>query len=182
MKSKAIERAKDRLNRASQAVEALDNANGFEQVSAAWYDFLLASDAIYEQLRAGSSRSDRSRGWFNNKAGQRKADPLLNYLHHARNAEYHGIEDVVEKHTQTANVVSSSGVNVLSSKGQNVICNRTVLRLTGVDDRNGNSYPPPSSHNGNPVSDQRPHAIAQLALQYFHQLVAEAKVLSEQGG
>src|SRR4051794_1216811 len=63
---------------------------------AMWAEFLLAVSGIYSMLKAGAKGNGWSGAWVARKLQERHDDPLLSYLHHARDAEEHGIEAVTD--------------------------------------------------------------------------------------
>ena len=97
MDPNAVEQAQVRLRKAEKALEALKEADGYEAAEDAWTDFLLAASTIYTKLEQGSKSNNRSSGWFSRKKKERKDDPLLKYLHRARNSDEHGIERIDER-------------------------------------------------------------------------------------
>jgi hypothetical protein len=52
------------------------------------------SSTIYSKLEQGAKGCGPSDAWFGRKKYDRKTDPLLRYIHHARNADEHGLEAV----------------------------------------------------------------------------------------
>ncbi len=97
MDSQALEQAKGKLQRADKALYALKTATNYDEAEEAWSDFLLAASTIYSKLEQGSKSKGTSAGWFGRKKKERKDDPLLRFLHHARNSDEHGIERVAER-------------------------------------------------------------------------------------
>ncbi len=97
MDAQAVEQAKGRLQRAERALERLKAAANYDEAEESWSDFLLAAATIYSKLEQGSKSKGTSSGWFGRKKKERKDDPLLRFLHHARNSDEHGIERVAER-------------------------------------------------------------------------------------
>jgi hypothetical protein len=97
MDAQAVEQAKARLQRADKALYALKIAANYDEAEEAWSDFLLAAATIYSKLEQGSKSKGTSAGWFGRKKKERRDDPLLRFLHHARNSDEHGIERVAER-------------------------------------------------------------------------------------
>ena len=91
MQRKAVTKARDRLRAAESAFEQMRATKiGSPDFEHAWYAFLVAQNSFYGALEQGA-KSGRSKGWFDSKKHERKTDPLLNYLHHARNADEHSL-------------------------------------------------------------------------------------------
>lgn len=94
MRKKIINSAVSRLSSARFAIRAFEDAKNVGEQKRAWWQFLTAASAVFEKLRAGAHESGgRSSAWYGRLKAARKADPLLSYVHHARDADYHGIEE-----------------------------------------------------------------------------------------
>jgi hypothetical protein len=94
MDSTAVEQAKSRLLKAEKSLDAMKAAKSVGDAEEAWTDFLLASSTIYSKLEQGAKGCSKSVPWFGRKKNERRSDPLLRYLHFARNSAEHGIERV----------------------------------------------------------------------------------------
>jgi len=57
-----------------------------------WINFIQASNSYFAKLQQGSKSSPASIEWFKKVNEWRKADELMNYLHHARNAAEHTLK------------------------------------------------------------------------------------------
>lgn len=97
MDSEAVEQAKVRLQKAEKALQELQAATNYDGAESAWIDFLVAASTIYSKLQQGAKSNAKSRAWYASKKKERKEDPLLRYLHQARNSEEHGTERVVAR-------------------------------------------------------------------------------------
>jgi hypothetical protein len=194
MKSDAVRQATERLLKARQA--AADLAKVHKDMStfrSAWSDFLIASSAIYSKLEQGAKGTGTSQAWFGRKKHERKTDSLLRYIHHARNADYHGIEDVsrgtwavdIEYDRGTSFEVAGNTDNPhelnfpsYSGKTPPQVVNvegPTPLLISVVD--SGVRYDPPTEHAGQPITDKSPAGLASLAVNYLQQLIDEARKL-----
>jgi hypothetical protein len=96
MQKAAIDKAVDRLASAKARLKDLESSKSYETARRSWYDFLFASNAVFAILEQGAKGSNQSENWFGRRKRQRKDDPLLCYLHHARNADEHKTESVTE--------------------------------------------------------------------------------------
>ena len=94
MNPEAIKQAKEELEKARQAVGILEQTGKISgaQVKSAWRDFLLAFYIVYQKLRAGAAKDADARQWYDLRENELTADPLLHYVHRARNAATHGLE------------------------------------------------------------------------------------------
>lgn len=178
MDKRAIKRAKDRLRKAGAAVSKLETAQTFEQINDAWFDFLIASSGVYEQFREGCKSSPKSTTWYAQKKGERKKDRLLQYVHQARNSDYHGIQYVTEPEPELRLAGYGDGRLASFSTGGLVTVTGTTARLiTVVNTDYGDRFDPPTSHQGKPLSNPSPIIVARLTMTYLEQLVAEAEAL-----
>jgi hypothetical protein len=181
----AVDQALEKLERARAAVErivALSDAPG--AVEGAWVDFLLAASSIYSKLEQGAKHgSGKSAAWFGRKKSQRKTDPLLRYIHHARNAEEHGIERVTRRASSRVTVEAGTYVQ-LRSDGENWNIEHMIgsiqpaydrVALVPVrDSRFGDIFQPPWQHLGQTLPDRTPKTIATLGLSYLERMIEEA--------
>lgn len=192
MKREAIEKARVRLGRASEAVRLLERPDGHTVFETAWTDFLLASNGVYTCLEQGAKATPQSRQWFGGKKNERRKDPLLLYLHQARNADEHGLGRITPELEAEDTVPVPPGVNVAGIRvtlpdGRVVVQplppEAAQVRLTlwsvtltdVVDSRYKTTYPPPREHMGKPIPESTPTAVAKLALDYLTDLVDEAE-------
>jgi hypothetical protein len=60
-------------------------------------DFLIAANRIFSKLEQGSKTNGQSKAWFGRKRHERRTNPLLRYIHHARNADEHGLAKVTDR-------------------------------------------------------------------------------------
>ncbi|WHQ69487.1 hypothetical protein [Methylorubrum extorquens] len=204
MKPQAIEKAKNRLRSAESAVSAMFGAKTGQELSDAWTNFLVHSQAIYSILETGSGKQGRSAGWFGRKKHERRTDPLLRYLHHARNSEEHGISEgsialhfnpsVVHDHEKAKNIetimlledsLSPQGVSMAFRLKDGSIYEPAqkyyapILALhTVVDTQFNDSFDPPSEHLGRPLENGTGHGVAVAGLAYMQALLLEAENLS----
>jgi hypothetical protein len=197
MDTQALEHAKARLRKAEKALEALTAAKDYESAEDAWSDFLLAGAAIYSKLEQGAKSKGSSAGWFGRKKKERKDDPLLRYLHHARNSDEHGIERVAERGGNQHDLMTGEKLKfnerreklILSiqdpktgeMKASNIKAYLYGPSLQMVRVYNfGNHFDPPGHHLGQPIDldDNSLVGVAALGLSYLKQLIEEAEELA----
>jgi hypothetical protein len=160
MKAEALQQAKSRLVRATQAIETLKTASTVEDAEAAWTDFLLAAATIYSKLEQGAKTNGKSQAWYGRKKKERRDDQLLLYLHFARNSDEHGIERVVETTTANPNLKFNERYPLKVQKldqithepvgepGDVVIAGPTIRPVRAWDSRFGDYCDPPTEHRG----------------------------------
>lgn len=196
MDARAVEQAKEQLERAEQALETLKAADDYKPAERAWADFILAASTVYSKLEQGAKSDGKSNGWFGRKKKERKDDPLLRYLHFARNGEEHGIDRVVARvagnKTGFKEKLLKFGERI-PVKVRTVDKNRTPtgpevdasldgpsIKLVRVYDRRFNDHcDPPKEHLGERVSYSGtvPSQVGELGLAYLKALVGEAEAL-----
>jgi len=197
MDSLAVEQAKGRLRRAEKAIQSLKSAANYEDAEDAWSDFLQAVSTIYSKLEQGSKSNGRSAGWFCRKKKERKDDPLLRFLHYARNSDEHGIERVAERGGNQYDLLDRRRLKF--NERQEVVFEVTdpitgavkvpntkawlygpCLEMIRAHDRRFNDYcDPPMQHLGVEITLDDNHLIGKssLAIAYLTSLVAEAEAL-----
>ena len=187
MKTEAITQARQKLEKAREALNRLEATEDAVAVEEAWIDFLIPASSVYQKLRAGVQADPKSRQWMGEKNVERTADPLLSYVQQARNADEHGIERVTK--ASNSHVTLAPGSWATFRKGPQNSWDIVAMSpgaitepldraaLAPVTDRTGKTDAPPLSHLGQPVTDVSPRAVAKLALAYLEQLVADAEAL-----
>lgn len=200
MDAQAVDQAKAKLRKAEKALEALKAADSYEAAEEAWSDFLLASSTVYSKLEQGSKVNGASAGWFGRKKKERKDDPLLRYLHHARNSDEHGIERVAERGGNERDIIAGGEklkfnerreyvIKEVRDPNTNEVKQRDIkaylygpsLQMIRVHDRRFGDYcDPPRQHLGKIIDldDNSLIGIAALGLAYLKRLVAEAETLN----
>ncbi len=192
----AVELAKSRLAKTNKALAALKAATNYEQAEEAWTDFLLAAATIYSKLEQGSKGDGKSRGWFGQEEKERRDDPLLRYLHYARNSDEHGIERVAgytgdnydlggrklrfnERIPYQAQQLDKVSNETFGEKHEVVLAGPT-LKPIRVHDRRFNDYcDPPDEHQGKHVRfSSFVIDIVEAAIPYLTELVSEAEALA----
>jgi hypothetical protein len=193
MEKRALEQARDSLQAAKAAVDQLKDAGDFPTFCRAWSAFLVNSNRIHTKLSAGARLNAKSRQWTGRKQ-ERKKDPLLRYLHQARNSDEHGIEPVAEIVPGSMGIGATPGASV---RLRSLIMTRNVIvadadppealqvsitptdaKLSRVyDDRSDTWYEPPLVHQGRSIAGANPIRVAELAITYLETLLAQAESL-----
>jgi hypothetical protein len=189
----AVEKAKFHFQRAKGAFASIPNI--FEgDFSNEWANFLNAGNSVYEALAKGSKATPQSRQWFGAKKRERRTDPLLNYMHQARNAAEHGLNellllgptprgrDAIALHAgkswdtcQNREGVSAIFTNADGSTAR-VQLTPPDWRLRPVyDDRSDAWTDPPNAHLGKTLRSQTPVAVGLKWMAYLKRMIAEAE-------
>jgi hypothetical protein len=192
MKKAAIDQARERLDRARDAISRMQSSVKYRPYASAWSDFLLAASGIYSKLQEGAKGCGISDGWFGRKKHERKNDELLRYLHHARNADEHGLggtELLYRSFRVVSGNVRSIGVgfnaagdpefNIDKDPDAVVESDGFSLMLKAVKDtRYGDTFLPPKQHLGEALPPE-PKAldVARMAIKYLEGMVDEGSNL-----
>jgi hypothetical protein len=88
----AVERATARLERAKRALAEFGAAKSYADAEVAWTDFILSASNIFNKLEQGAKGNGESTGWYGRQKDMRGKDPVMRYLHHARNSDEHGLQ------------------------------------------------------------------------------------------
>ena len=192
MKKIAVEKAELRLERARTSLQRAVNSRDFGEFESAWSDFLTYLNTVSVVLKKGAKDNPQSRQWFGDEQRIMRQDPLLRYLHQARNSDEHGIEPIAvldpggvgfghRQGLHIHNLVAHPGgfhgtMSTLSGEPVNVRVTPSHARLiTVLDDRYGDSFDPPKEHLRQRLPDESPHTVGQHGLAYFERLVVEAR-------
>jgi hypothetical protein len=163
---------------------------------------LLAAAGVYSKLEQASKSSGKAAAWFGRVKHERRADPLLSYIHHARNSDEHGIEDITQKMPKGSATFTirepydpkkldgKSFTLGTDTKGNVRFTNYdpdifeihhfdkpTLLLIPVKDDRYGDLFNPPTEHLGRKLEDKTPIGIATRVLPYLERLITEARAM-----
>ena len=193
MSDQHIEKCRSRLRSAENALADLSAASDITSFQEGWYPFLCAWKAVLNVVEQVVKGTPAATTWFNRKKQERKDDPLLAYLFHARNDEEHGLDPSV-RHAEAVvrfsipdagveNRQISVRVNPRTGKTEPYRTDGGPLiieeergpgpALQSVTDR-GIIYGPPVQHLGKSISDD-PLVVASAGLAWMHALVSEAE-------
>jgi hypothetical protein len=191
----AVNAAHASIAKASSAVDKMRAAKSHSEFEVAWSDFLVAAGRVFTKLEQGAKASGPSKAWYGRQKHLRRKDPLLVYLHHARNVDEHGLEPVTKlkpggvgfgskgtTHIKHLSIQSDQSGQV-SIHGETsgdpllISVKPSMSRLVAVVDR-GDKYEPPTEHLGTPITDQSPIVVADLALAFLRSLTKDAAQLT----
>lgn len=188
-----------RLEKARLALQRLEQTKDPVETESAWSDLILAASSIYSKLEQGSKITGSAVGWYGRKSHERKNDPLLSYLLHARNADEHGIKDITRVAKGEGQIRFYEPFDPAKLEGKKLIIGRDPLGnlvlgkssdapfsvevhneptcvLVPVKDR-GVSYQPPTTHLGQQLDDTTPLAVGRLAVLYLEALINDARAV-----
>ena len=186
---KAVDAARIEYGRAAQAAETIRTSNNFEEIKTAWSSFLVSSGRIYTKLEQGSKTDESSRTWWGKQVHERRSDPLLCYLWHARNVDEHTLQNIAEFKEATVKSAEPTpdDVEALNSALANEQRPTAILgllevvwahvKMLDVLDR-GVRYCPPTKRLALEITDTSPANIVTLALSFFEEMISEAAHLA----
>ena len=190
MDLKAIEAARVNFMHASQSMDDLAAATVFAEIQRHWAAFLVNAGRVYTKLEQGSKTKPKSIAWWGKKWHDRKKDPLLCYIWHARNADEHtlipitqvmpgGVTPATPTPEELARIHEALKPRMdLMPDGDLAIFDvvEPHLKLLDAIDK-GVRFPVPTTHKGEAISAASPNNIGLLALAYFDQMIKEAEAL-----
>ena len=187
MDQQGLIQVKERLSRLQAAADLIASSPSLYAQESAWLDFLLHHGTVYSKLEQAAKATSKGYAWFNKKKKERKDDPLLSYLHHARNAGEHTIIETASKaeFSVTGTLAHPDGTLELAfdnngkpyavGKGMNnVMVHRNEIMLCAAKDR-GQYYQAPREHLGQAIEGQTAREVAALALEHAVRMIAEAE-------
>ena len=190
MSPSAVEMASARYRKAERSLEALNASTNFADAEEAWTDFLLAVSAIYSKLEQGAKGHPKAEPWFGKVKHERKTDPLLRYLHFARNADYHGLKRVTQKNPGQTALGFEPGFNErqplkiarVAAPGELPIepmmdawvMGPHLTLIRAVDTLHGDYADPPQTHLGNKIDHRYPLEAGAAAMPYLGSVLEAA--------
>ncbi len=178
---------------AADDLDGLRQARNFDEFEPAWSRFLVSANAA-DMIIQSNAKGGREQPWYGRKIHARRKDPLLAYMHTARNVDEHGIEPVardepgflaigvagdsihIENAVFRADGSFTATVRPVDGKLPTIVNQPAYPKLVAVtDDRFGDTFAPPSEHLGKPLTDASPIGVATVWLAYLEGLVGEAE-------
>jgi len=195
MKRVGIEKAEQRLSQArkhgirlSELAQGLD-VPAFEYE---WFQFLSALDSVFEVLCTTARKDPTSKQWWFGGPEKEvtKQNPILRFLHHARGADFHGLEcgtapDVTGADYQGYVQDPPFSMTFVGDDGEEFTMKGGAIHLLGnfesftfryrlvpVTNQRSVVFDPPTRHDGTPLS---PIEAVRSSLEYYAQLVSRAQ-------
>lgn len=167
MRPEGIAAATRELKRAARAARHISTAENLDEAEDAWEDFLTHANRFYLKMRGACHGQGIDWKWWKSRMDERRDDPLLAYIHHARNSDTHRLEDITERVPAGPFVLHIQGVGTVNYSGPE------HLRPLPVTDR-GEVYQPPITHFGERLNYPHAGELATRALLYFQGVLAVA--------
>lgn len=199
MNPAAVADARNCLERVNEALKILQArsprvwADDLKACSNAWADVLIWGHRAISKLEQGAKHGSSS-GWFGQITSQRRTDPLLSYMHHARNVDEHALVKVYEttkadiklsipqnKPAQFHTELTEDGhflVRPLNSWTKVEGVERAGLLLKAAESR-GRTYPVPDQHLGHAITESSARALSEIFSTYLTRVIDEAELRSK---
>ncbi len=189
-----FEKARARLADAFGAHERLKDAQDRIEFESAWNALITSLNTVYSVLEQSAKGHPKSYAWFGKQKHVRRTDEALSYLHHARNANEHGIKEVLELRTGGIGIghpsgsayikelkVGRNGIEKLEGWGPggtplDVRAYPSKIVLVPVFDC-GVQFDPPSTFLGEPLVDATPLGLSAKVLEHMTYLLSDAEEL-----
>ncbi|MDP3655546.1 MAG: hypothetical protein Q8R45_01090 [Brevundimonas sp.] len=176
----------------------------YAQFRPVWTQYLLALNSVFSKLEQGAKGCGKSEAWYGRQKHLRRKDPLLAYLHHARNSDEHGIAPISKATPSTVRLMDKGPVTISGSFGgaqgfsglyvhprEDGTTPRLEVQVGRIflvdvtDDRYGDTFAVPAEHLGKPIApltqsgDIGPWEVGRDGLAYARAMIAEARDLPE---
>lgn len=179
---------KRELNTAKRAIENMKNAQDFETLEDEWRIYLNSIEKAWVKAeRVCSPVHTKFQPWQGFYAKQRKKDPLLNYLKHARNSDQHSIQESMNAkpasrsmYVEGADFVHIDKLTikdgeVVEYKGNKPLIVEDLphrIELAPITD-SGKLYQPPKVHLSKKIPWSAPIDVAEFGLAYYLNFLAK---------
>jgi hypothetical protein len=122
-----------RLRLTEAALRDLQRAETINQQRDAWFKYLVSHSAVFEALKAATSAiGGKQSAWYGRVKSERRNDELLAYLHHARDCEYHGLQESAEIESASASLLAGDWA-ILTFYGAKLGPDSTIADLKKID-------------------------------------------------
>lgn len=115
----ALRLAQRDLGRAANALNELQAADRADHVREHWSTFLEQHYRTLEKLDA-ATRNTKHAPWFGRVTHERKKDPMLKYVHEARNVDSHGVTEITQKRSAGLTFLHRPAPNQPAQAGRNL--------------------------------------------------------------
>jgi len=166
-----LREAKRELRSAERALQRMRDASDFDGFEDAWGQYLVALRKVWIKTERGCQHvRKRFEPWQGKFKSQQRNDQLLRYLEHARNADEHTIQLILDDIPKQTVTVGGDTVYV----GNDVVIIAPRIELRPVKD-SGEWYDPPVEHLGKALAERDPREGAELGLAFYAGFVEQAE-------
>lgn len=164
-------------------------AKKHDEYTAAWDDFLHHASRVYDQMQRALKKCREGRALSDRLARDRKKDPLLKYIHEARNVEQHGIEPTV---AEGWTIIPKGKVDLGTIElgpnmeprvpnwrpmepGAELVISHFRELIPLRNKRSGKSIDPPTIHLGKCIKGRSAFVVSEVAFHYLWDRMYEAR-------
>lgn len=175
--------ARKELRLASESLAALRVATDHQKLDECWIKVLHSVERCWNKVRAAMKHNTKWNGWTERGRieGMRTKDPLLSYLHQARDADEHGLADITVKKpgglginpagpgpTHLDRLVIRNGrlTEMKASQPMRITLIPATIALSPVVNRNV-TYEVPTMHEGEPLGGTDPITVATAGIAFY---------------
>jgi hypothetical protein len=193
MDQRAFAAAKEKFQLAKIKFEAMKTATDLPHLAQLWGEFLTEQHRVFLRLKKAAEHG-RGKGWFDVIAAEQRADDLLKYCLHARNAHEHGIERITNSTPSTMAIIpkvnrlfikemtirtDANGTHITADPEtmNNIFLNWNPgsVNLIAVKDR-GQIYHPPFKHLNKIIEHPTPISVADMTVAYLESKISDAEI------
>jgi hypothetical protein len=166
-----LREAKRELRSAEWALGRMHSAPDFDSFEDTWRQYLMALRKVWIKTERGCQHvRKRFEPWQGKIKSQQRNDQLLRYLEHARNADEHTIQLILDDIPKQTVTVGGDTVYV----GNDVVVIAPRIELRPVND-SGEWYDPPVEHLGKALAERDPLKVAELGLTFYAGFVEQTE-------
>ena len=189
LKRNDFEVAKKQLARCRKIVSEMERCRSAQEMPALWSDYLVGSQRVFSKLAAAAT-GRKSAPWYGNIKNQRKSDELLQYVHQARHADEHGLENIAEPSAggiafgaadrrrpfkmALFRIGMPGEITIVGPENVGVAFKPANAILFPVTNE-GRTYEPPRTHLGRPWVENNALAVAGAVLIFMDKIIAEGE-------
>jgi hypothetical protein len=186
-----LAKAERKLEQAQRALLRLVKVQTYLDKEDAWEHVIFAFNQCFQAIEH-LKKMPKVKPIFDQMLHLQRTDPLLSYMHQARNVEDHGVGPILSRRFESFSI-GAPGENVIINSMRTDRTGRvvqldlgapaTVLHVPGGIELHSivnreREYPVPTTHLGKEISSD-PEVVAQIALTYFRERCKEvAKALA----
>ena len=110
-----LKHAKGELRQAEKALKRMSQAESFEDLEDEWRIFLGSIEKCWIKAERGCQQiRNQFQPWQGKFARDRKKDPLLKYLKHARNSDHHTIQETLQEKDASSSLYVEGGPGLVT--------------------------------------------------------------------
>lgn len=183
--------AKRELKAAETAIERMAKSESIEDLEDEWKSFLNSVEKCWVKTeRACQPFRNKFQPWQGKFSKERKKDPVLRYIKHARNSDQHTIQEAMQKTDASSSMYVEGGPGIthierltirdgklIEYRGNKpLVIENLPNRVELLRVKDGSKwYNPPRSHKHIKLLWPAPLDVAVLGLEYYRDFVKQAE-------